>query len=304
LQDVHNMRILEPARKKKCAACRKPTGGVNDLCDAHAAEFARIYGPKEEDQGMRTKGQKLTSKVAGAPRALSHDGDRERTLAEVQDCLYEVVAGDERPSAYGLTDREAADRVLRAMGDDGLKVLARAEVAWLERVEAQKEKTVEERAEEDELSDVTHESAAAETPAEALPAPTGEKADRIPGWRSTPSKVVKSMLDLFKWFDWEAVGVPGVLGAEALLKNAHAELVKKETAAAKKPPKKVAVGVVCRVREKHREAYDGLLGAEDLVKLTVLGLNGKHARVRTAGGETFLPRAEHLEVDPDAEQPS
>ena len=259
---------------------------------------------KDQNQGKKNK-------VAGAPRALSHDGDRERSLPEVLDCLYEVVAGDEHPSAYGLDDRDAADRILRAMGDAGLKVLARAEAAWLQRIETQKERDAEEAAslEADESHEANREAAIAEEAHETLesapPAPKGDKkADRIPHWRSSPVKVVKLMLGLFQWFDWEAVGVPGVLGAEALLKNAHAELVKKEAAAAKKPPKKVAVGVVCRVREKHREAYEGLLDAADLVGLTVLGLNGKHARVRTAGGEVFLPRAEHLEVDPDAEQPS
>jgi hypothetical protein len=270
-----------------------------------------MYGPKEDEMATKGKDQGKKNKVAGAPRALSHDGDRERTLAEVLDCLYEVVAGDEHPSAYGLDDREAADRILRATGDDGLKVLARAEVAWLERVAAQKERedaAAKEDALEEEFVEAQRarvdEAVAAEASAGMPPAPEGEKkTDRIPGWRATPARVVKSMLDHFKWFDWEAVGVPGVLGAEALLKNAHAELLKKEAAASRKPPKKVAVGVVCRVRDKHREAYEGLLDEADEVGLTVLGLNGKHARVKTAGGEVFLPRAEHLEVDPNAEQP-
>lgn len=312
MQVVHVMRILEPASKKKCAVCRKRTGGAGDLCGGCAAQFARIYGPKEEeDVGNKGKDQGRKNKIAGAPRALSHDDGRERTLPELLDCLYEVVAGDEHPSAYGLDDREAADRILRATGDDGLKVLARAEVAWLERVAAQKERedaAAKEDALEEEFVEAQRarvdEAVAAEASAGVPPAPEGEKKpDRIPGWRATPARVVKAMLDHFKWFDWEAVGVPGVLGAEALLKNAHAELLKKEAAAAKKPPKKVAVGVVCRIRERHREAYDGVLEPEEMFKLTVVSLNGKHARVKTAGGETLVPRTEHLEVDPDAAQP-
>lgn len=258
----------------------------------------------------KSKGQKQ-NKIAGAPRALTHEDGRERTLPEILDALYEVVAGDSPASEFGLDDREAAERILRAMGDEGLKVLARAEAAWKERVELQKEKTVEEKAEENELADAfddeieeEHQEVVAARAEAAAPAPGVEKkAERIPGWRATPSRVLKSMLDHFKWYDWEALGLPQVKGAEALLKFAHGEAVKKEAAAAKKPPKKVDVGVVVRIRERHREAYDGVLEPSEMAGLTVLSLNGKHARVKTAAGETLVPRAEHLEVDPDAEQP-
>ena len=309
MQVVQGVHIMKP-RNKKCAACQRPAESDADLCIRCAAQFERIYGKKEDMGKNKSKGQKQ-NKIAGAPRALTHEDGRERTIAEILDALYEVVAGDSPPSEFGLDDREAAERILKAVGDEGLKVLARAEIAWLERVEIQKEKIVEKQAEVNQLADAfddeieeEHQEVVATRAEAAAPAPEVEKkTERIPGWRSTPSRVLKSMLDHFKWYDWEALGYPQVKGAEALLKFAHGEAMKKEAAAAKKPPKKVDVGVVCRIRERHRDAYDGVLEVAEMAGLTVVSLNGKFARVKTAGGETLVPRAEHLEVDPDAAQP-
>lgn len=111
------------------------------------------------------------------------------------------------------------------------------------------------------------------------------------------AKRLKNAVARLEKFEWEEMGVPGVKGALAVMKNAIPQLEKRATARTK-----VTEGGKVQVREKYRGRYEDFFSADDMMGLTVKKIANKTAKCTTSKNVEVMFPVAALEPQPEADK--
>lgn len=131
-------------------------------------------------------------------------------------------------------------------------------------------------------------------PEEEAPPASGKMAAWAAKHPKRAARRLKNAVQRLEKFDWEAMGVPGIKGALAIMSNAIPQLEAKST-----PRKtKISEGDVVRVTEKYLAKHldQGVFAAEELRDLTVVRIVKRVAHCKNAINPKMVLPVGQLEV--------
>ena len=264
----------------KCVVCRKKEAAPGlEVCSDPANQTGckemneRIYQSEQGDKTMASK--KATGKKAGK----ASKAEQGRAAREAKARADEEAAKLAEASKVGADEEQGPS----------------SEVPPSQPAQSQEDEADGEEAEEEEEEEEEGEAGGADPG-------SGGKSGKAQHGRSrkTAEKRLTNAIRRVEQFPWGDWGIDTVTAGLSFLREGLKKLQTIPRGVRVGSPPKIVKGSVVRVKEKMRDKYADLLGADALSGLTVNNIRKTQAALESpAAGKCFIRLAD-LEIDPDA----